>query len=49
MAGEPDMVLTEFTKAEWNAIKAAGKATASFEEKMAAVEAAVEAEAAKAR
>jgi hypothetical protein len=49
MGGEPEMAFTEFTKAEWNAIKAAGKATASFEEKMAAVEAAVEAEAAKAR
>jgi hypothetical protein len=36
MAGEPEMAFTEFTKAEWNAIKAAGKQNAPFEEKMAA-------------
>ena len=40
MAGEPEMVLTEFTKAEWSAIKAAGKQNAPFEEKMAAAAAA---------
>lgn len=34
MMGEPDIALTEFTKAEWEAIKAAGKATAPFEEKL---------------
>jgi hypothetical protein len=34
MMGEPDVALTEFTKAEWEAIKAAGKATAPFEEKL---------------
>jgi hypothetical protein len=48
MGGEPEMASMEFTKAEWNAIVAAGKATASFEEKMAAVEAAAAAEAASA-
>jgi hypothetical protein len=32
--GEPDMALTEFTKAQWEAIVAAGKASASFEEKL---------------
>jgi hypothetical protein len=40
MMGEPEMVLTEFTKAEWNAIKAAGKQNASFKEKIAAAAAA---------
>ncbi len=40
MAGEPEMAFTEFTKAEWNAIKAAGKENASFEEKKAAAAAA---------
>ena len=40
MGGEPEMAFTEFTKAEWNAIKAAGKQNASFEEKMAAAAAA---------
>lgn len=34
MMGEPEVALTEFTKAEWEAIKAAGKATAPFEEKL---------------
>jgi hypothetical protein len=34
MMGEPDIALTEFTKAEWEAIKAAGKANAPFEEKL---------------
>jgi len=46
---QPEMAFTEFTKAEWNAIKAAGKENAPFKEKMAAVEAAVEAAAAKAK
>ena len=32
--GKPEMAITEFTKAEWEAIVKAGKATASFEEKM---------------
>jgi hypothetical protein len=36
MGGEPEMAFTEFTKAEWNAIKAAGKENAPFAEKMAA-------------
>jgi hypothetical protein len=40
MGGEPEMAFTEFTKAEWNAIKAAGKQNAPFKEKMAAAAAA---------
>jgi len=38
--GNSEMVRTEFTKTEWKAIVDAGKATASFEEKKAAVAAA---------
>jgi hypothetical protein len=32
--GKPDLAITEFTKAEWEAIVKAGKATASIEEKL---------------
>ena len=39
-AGNYERAVTEFTKAEWNAIKAAGKEEAPFEEKMAAAVAA---------
>jgi hypothetical protein len=38
--GNSEKAFTEFTKAEWNAIKAAGKEAASFEEKKAAAAAA---------
>jgi hypothetical protein len=38
--GNSEMVRTEFTKVEWNAIQAAGKENAPFKEKLAAVAAA---------